>query len=70
MSVALGFAEDRYDAGYASYLEELDAQRNLFAVQQEVVRLRQTQLENAVALYQALGGGWQRAADGKADPQP
>ena len=70
LSATLGFAKDRYDAGYASYLEELDAQRNLFTVQQEVVRLRQTQLENAVALYQALGGGWQRAADGKADPQP
>ena len=56
---SLGFAKDRYEAGYASYLEELDAQRNLFAVQQEVLRLRQSQLENAVALYQALGGGWQ-----------
>lgn len=56
----LGFAKDRYEAGYASYLEELDAQRNLFAVQQEVVRLRQSQLENVVALYQALGGGWQK----------
>ena len=55
----LGFAKDRYEAGYAGYLEVLDAQRNLFAVQQEVVRLRQSQLENSVALYQALGGGWQ-----------
>ncbi|MBL5976177.1 efflux transporter outer membrane subunit [Comamonas sp. NyZ500] len=64
----LGFAKDRYEAGYASYLEELDAQRNLFAVQQEVLRLRQSQLENAVALYQALGGGWQ-LADTTA-PQP
>ena len=58
----LGFAKDRYEAGYAGYLEVLDAQRNLFAVQQEVVRLRQSQLENAVALYQALGGGWQKPA--------
>ncbi|MFN3731426.1 efflux transporter outer membrane subunit [Comamonas testosteroni] len=64
----LGFAKDRYEAGYASYLEELDAQRNLFAVQQEVQRLRQNQLENAVALYQALGGGWQLADT--AAPQP
>jgi outer membrane protein TolC len=64
----LGFAKDRYEAGYASYLEELDAQRNLFAVQQEVLRLRQNQLENAVALYQALGGGWQLADT--AAPQP
>lgn len=54
----LGFAKDRYQAGYASYLEELDAQRNLFAAQQEVIKLRQAQLENALALYQALGGGW------------
>ena len=61
-------AKDRYEAGYASYLEGLDAQRNLFAVQQEVLRLRQSQLENAVALYQALGGGWQLADT--AAPQP
>ena len=58
----LGFAKDRYEAGYAGYLEVLDAQRNLFAVQQEVVRLRQSQLENAVVLYQAQGGGWQKPA--------
>lgn len=56
---SLGFAKDRYEAGYASYLEELDAQRNLFQARQEVIRLRQSQLENAIALYQALGGGWQ-----------
>lgn len=56
---SLGFAHDRYQAGYASYLEELDAQRHLFAVQQEVIRLRQSQLENVIALCQALGGGWQ-----------
>ncbi|CAB5668804.1 Probable efflux pump outer membrane protein ttgC precursor [Delftia tsuruhatensis] len=59
---SLGFARDRYEAGYASYLEELDAQRNLFQAQQEVIRLRLGQLENAIALYQALGGGWQAAA--------
>jgi multidrug efflux system outer membrane protein len=27
---SLGYAHDRYQAGYASYLEELDAQRNLY----------------------------------------
>lgn len=57
----LGFAKDRYEAGYASYLEELDAQRNLYAVQQDVIKLREAQLQNAVALYQALGGGWQKS---------
>ena len=65
---SLGFAKDRYEAGYASYLEELDAQRNLFQAQQDVIRLRQSQLENAIALYQALGGGWQAAATPAANP--
>lgn len=65
---SLGFAKDRYEAGYASYLEELDAQRNLFQAQQDVIRLRQSQLENAIALYQALGGGWQPAATPAAAP--
>ena len=55
---SLRFAHDRYEAGHASDLEELDAQRNLYQAQQEVIRLRQSQLENAIALYQALGGGW------------
>lgn len=55
---SLGFAHDRYEAGYASYLEELDAQRNLYAAQLEVVKLRQAELDNRVQLYKALGGGW------------
>jgi NodT family efflux transporter outer membrane factor (OMF) lipoprotein len=55
---SLGFAHDRYQAGYASYLEELDAQRNLYAAELEVVRLHQAELDNRVQLYKALGGGW------------
>ncbi|WP_377007109.1 efflux transporter outer membrane subunit [Comamonas endophytica] len=54
---SLGFAHDRYQAGYASYIEELDAQRNLYAAQLEVVRLHQAELENRVQLYRALGVG-------------
>lgn len=56
---SLGFAHDRYEAGYASYLEELDAQRNLLQAELDVVRLRQAELDNRVLLYKALGGGWQ-----------
>lgn len=59
---SLGFAHDRYEAGYASYLEELDAQRNLYAAQLEVVKLRQAELDNRVQLYKALGGGWTATA--------
>ena len=58
---SLTFAHDRYEAGYASYLEELDAQRNLYASELEVVRLHQAELNNRIALYKALGGGWKAA---------
>ena len=62
----LRFAHDRYEAGYASYLEELDAQRNLYQAQLDVVRLRQSELENRVALYKALGGGWSAPEEAQA----
>ncbi|MBO9685822.1 MAG: efflux transporter outer membrane subunit [Mitsuaria chitosanitabida] len=55
---SLQYAHDRYDAGYASYLEELDAQRNLFAQDNDLIRIRQGELENRLALIRALGGGW------------
>ncbi|MBB2776592.1 UNVERIFIED_ORG: NodT family efflux transporter outer membrane factor (OMF) lipoprotein [Comamonas terrigena] len=66
---SLRFAHDRYEAGYASYLEELDAQRNLYAAELEVVRLHQAELDNRVQLYKALGGGWQ-PADVAPPPKP
>ncbi|MCH8686759.1 efflux transporter outer membrane subunit [Pedomonas mirosovicensis] len=55
---ALMLARDRYQAGYASYLEELDAQRNLYSTELEVITLRERQLNNVIDLYRALGGGW------------
>lgn len=55
---SLGYARDRYQAGYASYLEELDAQRNLYRVELDLVTLQRTQADNLIALYRALGGGW------------
>ena len=63
-----GYAKDRYDAGYASYLEHIDAQRNLFQAEIEVINLRQSQLDNLIALYRALGGGWSAAQVLPAEP--
>jgi multidrug efflux system outer membrane protein len=37
-------------------LEQLDAQRSLFAAEQAVVQVRLAELNNRVALYKALGG--------------
>jgi multidrug efflux system outer membrane protein len=47
----------RYREGVASYLEVLDAERNLFQSEQQLLRLRRTNAENLVGLYIALGGG-------------
>ena len=47
----------RYQNGVANYLEVLDAQRDLFAAEQQVLLTRREQLSNAVDLYVALGGG-------------
>jgi len=50
-------AAARYEEGVVGYLEVLDAERNLFAVQQALLQLRRVEAENLVRLYLALGGG-------------
>ena len=52
------YAKDRYEAGYAPYLEQLDAQRNLYQTEIDAINIRQSQLLNQLNLYNALGGGW------------
>lgn len=54
----LRLANLRYDNGYSSYLEVLDAQRTLFAAELEQVQLQGARLRAIVDLYRALGGGW------------
>ena len=50
-------ARTRYLEGVVAYIEVLDAERNLFASEQTLLRLRRANAENLVALYVALGGG-------------
>ncbi len=50
-------ARTRYLEGVVAYIEVLDAERNLFASEQALLRLRRANAENNVALYVALGGG-------------
>lgn len=52
----------RYTNGVASYLDLLDAQRSMFALEQAMVQVRLAQMQNQIALYKALGGGWTEAA--------
>ena len=48
----------RYQSGLDSYLQVLDAQRNLFLGELDLARIRQRELASIVFLYRALGGGW------------
>ena len=48
----------RYDNGYTSYLEVVDAERSLFGVQQSYTQTKQTLLQAAINTYKAMGGGW------------
>ncbi len=54
----LRIAHNRYRNGYSSYLEELDAQRNAFSAETNVLQLKASYLAAHVDLYRALGGGW------------
>lgn len=47
-----------YDAGRSSYLDVLDAQRNLATVERTAVQLRGERAVATVALIRSLGGGW------------
>ena len=51
-------ADLRYRNGIANYLDLLDAQRSLFAIEQALAQVRLAQRANEVQLYKALGGGW------------
>ncbi|WP_404711808.1 efflux transporter outer membrane subunit [Sphingomonas sp. MMS24-J13] len=51
-------AQLRYDAGRSAYLEVLDAERDRFSTEQQLIQLRRAWLASGVALYVALGGGF------------
>jgi multidrug efflux system outer membrane protein len=52
-------AQKLYQAGRSSYLDLLDAQRNLAAVERNAVQLRGNRAVTTVALIRSLGGGWE-----------
>ena len=52
-------SEARYKGGVDSYLNLLDAQRSLYGAELELIGTRLADATNRVALYKALGGGWQ-----------
>ncbi|MFI5156987.1 MAG: TolC family protein [Chitinophagales bacterium] len=55
---ALALSQARYDNGFTSYLEVLTQQNSLFDAQLLESLTLQQKLNSIVALYRALGGGW------------
>jgi len=57
------YARLRYDNGYTSYIEVLDAERSLFDAELNYTRTRGTVFTSMIDLYKATGGGWVAEAD-------
>lgn len=66
----LELAQQRYHEGVDNYLAVLDAQRELFSAQQQLLSDQLLQLNSEVQLFKALGGGWtENIALGNETPQ-
>jgi len=56
---ALQMANDLYIQGLVPFLNVLDAQRTLYATESDLAQSEANMASNLVALYKALGGGWE-----------
>jgi outer membrane protein TolC len=52
-------ANQRYDRGLTDFLNVLDAQRQLYDLQDQYALAQESSVMEYVTLYQALGGGWE-----------
>ena len=55
---AFDLSNQLYNAGYASYLDVINAQSMLFQAQVSLSKYQSEELSATVGLYTALGGGW------------
>lgn len=67
---AVDLASLRYEGGVDSYLNLLDAQRELLTAELQESQLVRLQRVAVVQLYKALGGGWDPVTDTLALPLP
>lgn len=61
--LALDLSRELYTRGLADFLTVLDNQRALYAAEDQLVQSERTVTVNLVALYKALGGGWEVASE-------
>jgi len=69
LTESVRLARIRYDGGLSSYFEVLDAQQQLFPAELRLAQLELGRQAAIVALYRALGGGW-NLADAQWQPAP
>ena len=64
LSTYARFARLRFDNGYTSYIEVLDAERSLFNAELARAQTKGVLFQALVNLYKAMGGGWVVKAEG------
>ena len=67
---AVGLAGDQYRAGIVTFLDVLNTERALLASQQQQLASQTSISTGLVALYKALGGGWEPSYPDNATPEP
>ncbi|MBS0616325.1 MAG: efflux transporter outer membrane subunit [Verrucomicrobia bacterium] len=55
----VGLTDNRYTSGLVGKIDLLTQERQLIAVEQNLLSSQQTTLVDLIALYKALGGGWE-----------
>ena len=61
---AVDLARQRYRDGIADFLSVLDAERTLLSLQEQLVASETRTATSLVAVYKALGGGWNAPIQG------
>jgi NodT family efflux transporter outer membrane factor (OMF) lipoprotein len=65
---AVELSNQLFSRGLTDFLSVIDAQRSLYLTQDEWVQSQTLVTTNLIALYKALGGGWETFIPDRADP--
>ena len=61
-AAAAKLARVRYEGGIVDFLEVLDAERTQLVAEDQLAQTRTATATSLIAVYKALGGGWEGAA--------
>jgi len=67
---AVSLAEQRFDRGLIDSLNVIDAQRQLYSLEEQYVIAQESAAEQFVTLYKSLGGGWESYQNFPPFPRP